>query len=137
MNRVLDAWALLAWLKGEGRAARQIRRLLLSASRGRLQLIMGIVNLGEVYCRIAKDKGEPQARSIVEVLRLSPITIESVHDNLVFEAASLKARYPISYADAFAAALTMGKKAVLVTGDPDFKVLEKAKVVPVQWLPRR
>jgi ribonuclease VapC len=45
-------------------------------------------------------------------------------------AAYIKAQYPISYADAFAAALTEQEKATLITWDPDFKRIEKI----IEWL---
>lgn len=38
----------------------------------------------------------------------------------------------MSYADAFAAALSKEKKAGLVTGDPEFKALEKE--IDINWL---
>jgi len=47
-------------------------------------------------------------------------------------AAQLKASHKLSLADAFAAALAKEKKAELVTGDPEFKPLEKE--VKVHWL---
>ncbi len=47
-------------------------------------------------------------------------------------AADFKARFRISLADAFAAALAKEKKAELVTGDPEFKALEKE--IKIIWL---
>jgi predicted nucleic acid-binding protein len=47
-------------------------------------------------------------------------------------AADFKARFPMSLADAFAAALAKEKKAELVTGDPEFKAVEKE--IKVAWL---
>jgi ribonuclease VapC len=47
-------------------------------------------------------------------------------------AAHIKAEHALSYADAFAAALAMGEKATLVTGDPELKPLEKS--LPIQWI---
>jgi hypothetical protein len=38
----------------------------------------------------------------------------------------------LAYADAFAAALAMVEKATLVTGDPEFRLLEKS--ISVQWI---
>jgi ribonuclease VapC len=136
MIRLLDAWAVLAWLRGEGEAAGQVRRLLLSARRGKLQLIMSVLNLGEVYYRIAKVSDESNARQILERFRLTPVAVLPVENPLVFQAASLKARFPISYADSFAAALAIERGARLITGDPDFQPLEDARILKVQWLAR-
>lgn len=135
-SRVLDAWAALAWLRGEGEAAVQVRRFLLSARRGKLQLLMSILNLGEVYYRTAKVSDEANARLILDRFRLAPVVIVPVENQLVFRAASLKARFPISYADSFAAALAVERGARLVTGDPDFRPLEVAHLLTIHWLAR-
>jgi ribonuclease VapC len=113
-----------------------MRRLLLSAKRGKLQLIMSVINLGEVYYCIAKVSDESHAQQVVERFRLTPVVVVPVGNQLVFEAASLKARFPISYADSFAAALAVGRSARLITGDPDFLPLEEARVLKIQWLAR-
>jgi predicted nucleic acid-binding protein len=47
-------------------------------------------------------------------------------------AGALKAARKISLADAFAAALAIEKKASLVTGDPEFRSVERD--VQVAWL---
>ena len=44
----------------------------------------------------------------------------------------MKATYRISLADAFAAALARRRKAELVTGDPEFKPLERE--IKIRWL---
>jgi len=50
---------------------------------------------------------------------------------LVFEAASLKIKYPIAYADAFALATAKAMRGPLVTGDPGLKGLRE---VPLIWI---
>jgi predicted nucleic acid-binding protein len=47
-------------------------------------------------------------------------------------AADFKARHKLSLADAFAAALAKERKAELITGDPEFKALEKE--IKIGWL---
>jgi len=51
---------------------------------------------------------------------------------LTIEAAKLKAKYPVAYADCFAAALALKKNIKLVTGDPEFKKLERD--VRIEWI---
>jgi predicted nucleic acid-binding protein len=58
-----------------------------------------------------------------------------VDDPLVREAAEIKADHPIAYADAFCAALARRHKGRILTGDPEFKAVEK--LVAVQWLKAR
>ncbi len=47
-------------------------------------------------------------------------------------AADFKARFKLSLADAFAAALAREKKAELATGDPEFRLLEQE--IKIHWL---
>jgi predicted nucleic acid-binding protein len=54
---------------------------------------------------------------------------------LVFEAAHVKARFPVSYADAFSVALAKRTRARVMTGDPEFRAVESE--IPVHWLPDR
>ena len=61
-----------------------------------------------------------------------PIAILPVDDLLVREAAEIKVEYPIAYADAFCAALAQRHQGEVLTGDPEFKAIEK--LVAVQWL---
>ncbi|NUM62341.1 MAG: PIN domain-containing protein, partial [Ignavibacteriaceae bacterium] len=51
---------------------------------------------------------------------------------LTLQAAQYKAYHKVSYADAFAAALAKMKKAQLVTGDREFKVLERE--IKINWI---
>jgi ribonuclease VapC len=60
--------------------------------------------------------------------------IDRIDEELLLTAAGLKAKYPISYADSFAAALAMIKNCPLLTGDPEFTPLEKQGIISIQWL---
>jgi ribonuclease VapC len=51
---------------------------------------------------------------------------------LIFQAAEYKAQYAISYADCFALASAVEYKATLVTGDPEFKKVER--LVDIVWI---
>ncbi len=57
-----------------------------------------------------------------------------IDEDLRMTPATLKANYPISYADSFAAALAKIHKCFLLSGDPEFKVLEKEEIIQVEWL---
>jgi uncharacterized protein len=59
----------------------------------------------------------------------------SAHDELVMLAATLKARYAISYADGFAAATALLQDAPLVTGDPELRAMAaKEKTLQLEWI---
>lgn len=129
---MLDAWAVLAWLQEESGHLR-VDALIRKARNKEVNLILGIVNFGEVFYTYAKTRGIEEAKRAEQLLRLLPINIVApVEEKLVMSAAHLKALYPVSYADAFAAALTEKEKAILVTGDTDFKKVEKR--IKIEWL---
>ena len=60
--------------------------------------------------------------------------IDRIDEELLLTAAGLKAKYPVSYADSFAAALAMINNCPLLTGDPEFEPLEKQGIVTIEWL---
>lgn len=67
-----------------------------------------------------------------KILQGLPIDFHSTSRALADTAADFKARFKLSLADAFAAALAKEKKAELITGDPEFKAVEKE--IKVGWL---
>lgn len=77
---------------------------------------------------IARLRGEEIARELPAL----PIEFHSASRSLADAAADLKARYKLSLADAFAAALAKEKKAQLVTGDQEFQALDKE--IKIGWL---
>jgi ribonuclease VapC len=93
---------------------------------------MSEINIGEVYYITAKNRSFELAEDFLN--RLETLSIEAVPNSFahVLEAARLKARFPISYADAFAAATAIRMDAVIVTGDPEFRQVEH--LVTVNWL---
>jgi uncharacterized protein len=133
---VLDAWAVLVWLKRQEPAAEKTRALLKAAERGECRLSMNIVNLGEVFYLCVKARNMPYGRRALETLH-PWITTISAHDELVMLAATLKGRHPISYADGFAAATAILQDAPLVTGDPELRAMAaKEPALQLEWIGR-
>jgi len=131
---VLDAFALLAYLRGEPGAER-VRDLLLRARSGEARLYLCLVNYGEVLYISERQGGRPAAEEAIRIIDHLPLETVLADRDLTFAAAHLKARYPISYADAFAAALAQKLSATLVTGDPEFRKVEA--LVEIEWLTNR
>ena len=90
-----------------------------------MRLFLSLINWGEVVYIVRREKGEVAAQEVMARIDVSPITLRGVDRRLVQSAAALKARYPIAYADAFAAATAQALKLPVVTGDPEFRRLEK------------
>lgn len=128
---VLDSYALLAFFRGEESGAK-VRDLLQKAANADRPLHMSDVNYAEVkYMLLKKDGAEAWERAS-DVLKSLPVEFHSTTRVLSDVAAGFKARYKISLADAFGAALAKDKKAEFVTGDPEFKALEKD--IRIVWL---
>ena len=122
---------MLAFLNRES-GFEEVRYLLREAERSNEPLLMNEINIGEVYYITAKDRSFELAEDFLN--RLETLSIQPVANSFagVIEAARLKARFPISYADAFAAATAIRMDAVIVTGDPEFRRVEH--LVTVNWL---
>ncbi len=132
-TKVLDSWALMALFHDEP-AADEVEKLLQKASAGTHQCLMCVVNWGEIYYSVMRGASPEMAEEKAKEIAAMPIELVPVADDLhlVRQAAIFKAALKISYADAFAAALAKIRKADLVTGDPEFKVLEEE--IKINWL---
>jgi ribonuclease VapC len=128
---VLDSHALLAYFRGEEIGVR-VRDLLDKAAAADRPLHMTEVNYAEVKYMLLKKDGADAWEKAADVLHSLPIEFHSVERPLADSAAEFKARFKMSLADAFAAALAKEKKAELVTGDPEFKEIEKE--IRINWL---
>jgi uncharacterized protein len=135
-DMVLDAWAVMVWLKGQQPAADRMRVLLEAAERRECRLSMSIVNLGEVFYLSVKARDMAYGRRMLETLHSRVVTIPA-HDELVMLAATLKARHAISYADGFAAATALLQDSPLVTGDPEIRAMAAAEnALQLEWIDR-
>jgi predicted nucleic acid-binding protein len=131
---VLDSYALIGYLEDEP-FAQWFQQVLLSARKRQCKLYLHAIQLGEVYSIILREQGKQIADLAYARIKDFPISlIETIDENLLLSAASIKASFPLSYADAFAAALAKIHDAVLLTGDPEFKTLEENKIIKIKWL---
>jgi ribonuclease VapC len=132
-SRVLDSWALIAFFEDEP-AAEAVEEMLDQASRDRHRLYLSVVNWTEVYYSTMRETSEAVAEAHARTIASLPIDIIGIGDDLKLarQAALYKAIYRLSLADAFAAALAKERKAELVTGDPEFKALDKE--IKICWL---
>ena len=128
---VLDSHALLKLLRDEP-GAETIGQILEQAAQRDRPVHMTEVNYAEVQYVVRRKDGDTAWRTIAEELVAAPIQFHPADRRLAEIAADLKARFKISLADAFAAALAKERKAELVTGDPEFKALEKE--IKIYWL---
>ena len=128
---VLDSYALLAFFRGEPTGAAVRDRLHKAATADR-PLHMTEVNYAEVKYQLIKKDGADAWAQAADVLKGLPIEFHPAGRALADAAADYKAHHKMSLADAFAAALAKSKNAELVTGDSEFKPLEKE--IKINWL---
>ena len=130
-NYLFDAFPLLCWLQEEP-GYEMIDDLLTEAEEGKILISIYIINLGEVFYRVCRVTGIKQAEEMLSKIRLLPIRVLSISDEDVMEAAKIKARNPISFADSFAVAKALQSGATVVTGDPEYKAVSKS--INILWV---
>ena len=128
---ILDSYAVLAWLQGAGGAGPVADRLA-RARAGEARLVLSMINFGEVLYIVERGLGLVTAQWTQAVMERLPISILPASRKRVLEAAHIKAKHPISYADAFTVAAAREFDAPILTGDPEFKKVEG--IVEVAWL---
>ena len=121
---VLDSFALLALLRDEP-GGDTVAHILERAGQRDQPVHMTEVNYAEVQYMVRRKDGDAAWTAIANELRAASIEFHPAGRRLADLAADFNARHKISLADAFAAALAKERKAELVTGDPEFKALEK------------
>lgn len=128
---VLDSWAVLSYFHDEP-AGERVENIIADARDDGIPLLMSVVNAAEVWYITARRRSEADADSGIHVLRELGVRFVEADWGLAKEAGRFKAKYRMSFADCFAAALARDRKAQLATGDPEFKQVERE--IPIAWL---
>lgn len=128
---VLDSWAIMSYLGGEP-SAEKVADILADAHEEQVPLLMSVVNAGEVWYILAREVSIAEADSSIRQLRQLGIKFVDADWDLTREAAGFKSKHKMSYADCFAAALARQKTADLITGDREFKQVQKD--ISLIWL---
>ena len=89
---------------------------------------------GEIYYSVMRGASPLVAEEKANEIAGMPIEIVSVDDDLALarQAAIYKAARRMSYAECFAAALTKLRQGELVTGNTEFKAVERE--IKISWL---
>jgi len=132
-TKVLDSWALIAFFEDEP-AADAVEKLLAQAAADKHKLLLSVVNWGEIYYNTMREVSQEAAEQKAREIAALPIDIVGVGDDLALArlAAIFKAKHKMAYADCFAAALAKARNCELLTGDPEFKQVEKE--IKINWL---
>ncbi len=121
---VLDASALMVFFEDRP-GADNVEELIARAIEGKRDVLMSVVNWGEVFYSIWRTRGCEAAQKVLAEIAQLPIQILDADGDLAKLAAEFRAQHKLPYADCFAAALAQQRKATLVTADKDFMHVDK------------
>ncbi len=109
-----------------------MRDLFNRAAEADRPLLVSAVNWAEVLYKLTRRHGQEGLEVARRFDRTMPLHVVPVDLELAELAAEFKAARKLALADAFAAALAKHKKAELVTGDQEFKAVEKE--LKLSWI---
>ena len=129
-TKVVDSWAMVAWVRKEA-AAPLVRQFLLEAAAGRLTLLMSWINVAETFYILAKRQDPGVAEEFMTRLPSLPIRVVLPDEDGIMAAARVKAGHAVAFGDAFAIALAQAEGASVITGDEEIR---KCALTPVDWV---
>jgi len=128
---VIDACAMLAYLNNESGSS-VIEQVLKRAERHEVKIFITIMDLAEIYHLILKEAGREKAIKSIVLLRNLPVESMTLDESLLMIAGELRMQYPLTLGDAFVAAVAKSMDAKIITGDKDFKAIEKE--IGIIWI---
>ena len=128
---IFDSPALLKFFQKE-KDYEKVVHLLEEIKRSGVTKYINAINLGEIIYATKREFGDQKKLEVLANIERLNFTVLPIPNNLIFQAAEHKAQYNISYADCFALASAIEHKAILVTGDPEFKKVEH--LVEIMWV---
>lgn len=127
---LLDTSALLT-LRDDEPGADRVAELLSKAQQGQTICHAAFMTRMELLYRVWRDEGEEAARLAYEQCRSLPLNWVEFEEDILLNAAAIKASHPLSLADAWVAASARHAGATLVHKDPEFQAL----ALPQELLP--
>jgi ribonuclease VapC len=130
-SHIFDSFALLKLFQQE-RGHEKIAQLLKRVGSTGAKKYLNAINLGEIIYITKREFGDQKKIEVLAAIERLGFTIMPATNDLIFRAAEYKADFSISYADCFVLASAVEHRAVIVTGDPEFKKVEH--LAKVMWV---
>ncbi|MBS3906327.1 MAG: type II toxin-antitoxin system VapC family toxin [Syntrophaceae bacterium] len=128
---IFDSHALLKFFQKE-KGYEKVVHLLQGIKKTGVPKYINAINLGKIIYSTKKEFGDQKKLEVLANIERLNFTILPIPNRLIFQAAEYKAQYALSYADCFVLASAVEHKAMLVTGDPEFKKVEH--LVDIVWI---
>lgn len=128
---IFDSFAMLRYFYQEA-GHEQVREILKEAKGNETPRLISAINVGELIYIVRRRSGEEAKLQMLVKLKSLDFAILPCPNDLIFQAAELKARYPMTYADTFVVASALAHGAAVVTGDPEFRNVEH--LVRIIWV---
>ena len=130
---VIDTYAIISFLRKEENHI-AVKQIFTEAQLAKTTLLLAEINWGEVYYITLRNYGEPALRKTLGWIDAMGFQLLPSNRERVQAAARIKARFPVSYADAFAIAAAREFDCPVVTGDPEFRQVEREGMVKLLWV---
>ena len=128
---IFDSHALLKFFQKE-KGYEKVVHLLGEIKKTGTTKYINAINLGEIIYSTKREFGDQKKLEVLANIERLNFSILPVSNILIFQAAEYKAEYSISYADCFILASALEHKAIIVTGDPEFKKVQH--LVDIVWV---
>ncbi len=128
---LFDSHALLKFFQKE-KGYKKILQLLEDIKKVGATKYINAINLGEIIYTTKREFGDQKKLELLAHIERLNFELLPIPNQLIFQAAEYKAQFSISYADCFALASAVEHKAIIVTGDPDFRKVEH--VAEILWV---
>ncbi|MFO7928181.1 MAG: type II toxin-antitoxin system VapC family toxin [Candidatus Humimicrobiaceae bacterium] len=128
---VLDSYALIAYLEKD-KGYMQVIDLFEETALQGTELLMNIINWGEVYYIILREQGYDKADEFENNFMSFPVKIIYSDLKLIRKACDYKTFNALAFADCIAAATSHIYDAPLITGDKELKQLKRE--ITIEWL---
>ena len=129
---VLDTSAIISFLCDE-EGADLVENHLLKAKKGNLAVYVSFATIAEVFSCAIRRQSREMAELYLATIKSWQVKWVHSSEELCLSAGVLKAKYRMSFADAFIAATALHLGAVLVHKDPEFEALKG--ILQIESLP--
>jgi predicted nucleic acid-binding protein len=119
---LLDTSGFLAFLWAEA-GGKRVREAVLLARKGVADLALSEMSLAEAFSVVGRKRGQTATDQTLRLVRSLPLRLVPCPLDLLLDAARLRIRHGLHFADCVVAATALRENRTVWTCDPDFREL--------------